>query len=84
MKRQFNFVAHPGHLVSLNFNLSVLGCVPAMVTGDAATATHDFIGAFCGSFGGDDSAAKGAAGWALHEKMGKLWEGLENAVGHSP
>ena len=76
MKRQFNFVAHPGHLVSLDFNLSVLRCVPAMITGDAATATHDFIGAFCGSSGGDDSAAKGATSGTLHEKWEKYGMGL--------
>ena len=76
MKRQFNFVAHPGHLVSLNFNLSVLGCVPAMVTGDAATATHDFIGAFCCSLRSDDPAVEGATGWTFHEKWEKNGTGL--------
>jgi hypothetical protein len=82
VKLQFDFVAHPSHLISLDFNLCQLGCVPAMVTGNAATAAHNFIGAFCCSFCRYNSAAKGTAGWTFHEKMGKRWDGLENAVVH--
>ena len=82
MDRQFDFVTHPAHVIGADLNLRVLCCIPAMVTGKAATASDHLKGAFCGLFGGDDAAAKGAAGWALHEKMGKLWEGLENGVAH--
>ena len=71
MKLQFNFVAHPGHLVRSNFNLCVLGCVPAMVAGHATTAPHVRVRAFCGSFGGNDAAMKGAARGTLHDKWEK-------------
>jgi hypothetical protein len=76
MKLQFDFVAHPCHLIRGDFNLCVLGCVPAMVTGNAATAAHNLVGAFCGSFCGDDPAVKGATSWTLHEKWEKDGTGL--------
>jgi hypothetical protein len=71
MKFQFDFVAHPGHLIRGDFNLCVLGCVPAMVTGDATTAANDFVWTFGCSFSGDDAAVEGAALRAFHEKWEK-------------
>ena len=74
MKRQFDFVAYPGHLISLDLNLSMLGCVPAMVTGDATTAAHNLVWTFGCSFSGDDAAVERATSWTLHEngkKMGR-------------
>jgi hypothetical protein len=76
MKLQFDFVAHPGHLIRGDFNLCVLGCVPAMVTGDATTAANDFVWTFGCSFSGDDAAVEGAALRAFHEKWEKDGTGL--------
>ena len=80
MELQFDFIAHPGHLVRSDFNFSVLGCVPAMVTGNAATASDDFVRTFCGAFGGDDAATERATGWTFHGKMGKRWDGVLDLV----
>ena len=81
MELQSDFIAHPGHLVRSDFNFSVLGCIPAMVTGNAAAASDDLVGAFCGAFGGDDAAVERATGWTFHGKWEKDGTGLKHQSG---